>query len=308
MVWCGVVWCGVEIDTEGRGLFSLLLLGRSVEFVPAFEGFAGCLLNHRLVAGENLEPVVEVGGRVIEGRGGEQTALVEADTGEQFRNQFLFGVLGRAEAVLGVSAFLLQRVTDFVEQRGIVLFDSLEGFFSGHPDSVHSRRVVGRVASVRHGASVEARQFLSLFHGGEGDDLVGSLEVGQTALVHGEDCVVASEQEFVVRAIGSLALLLVFDLGEEGHGQTLSPRFDLTTKGFDLVEGEVVVIRAEEGEGEGVDPAVGLTADPVLRGDADPRLLPRGDSVLEALDESVSNHVSDCDLGGGVGGGGHLVC
>lgn len=288
------------IRVEGRlsGRHLLFCFDFALQFLEPLERFAGTLLDERLVVGQHGEPVVEVRSRVLEDSRGEQSSFVEADAGEQFGDQFLLGVLFRAEAVFRVSATLLERVTDFVEERCVVLLHALERFLLRHPDAVSGRRVVSRVTAVRDGAGVERGEFLSGLHGREVDDLVRSLEVREVALVHGEHSIVASEQEGVSLRTSDLRLLLVFDLSEVGDGQTLRASLQLTAESLDLVEGEVVVVRAEERQREGIHTAVRLTAHAVLRVDGDPRLLPRGDAVLEALDESVGDDIGDSYFGG----------
>ena len=268
----------------------------AVESLPAFERFACGLLDERLVVGQSGQPVGDVGRGVVEGRGSEQTSFVEADAGEEFSDQFLLSVL-LAEHIGVVLVAFHQAVTDFVEERGIVLLDALERFRARHPDALLARVEVSRVAAEGDGSLVESCEFLSGLDRREGDDLVRSLEVREVALVHGEHGVVASEQELVGLAVDH-RLLLVFDCGEVGDGQATSASLDLTAESLHLIEGEVVVVRAVEGEGERIDAAVGLAAHAVLRRDRDPRLLPRCDSVLEAGDEAVSDDIGDRDFGG----------
>ena len=290
------------MERDGSGRHLRFYCGDfAVESLPAFERFACGLLDERLVVGQSGQPVGEVGTRVLEDRGSEQTSFVEADAGEEFCDQFLLCVL-LGEAVGVVLVAFHQAVTDFVEEGSVVLLDALERFRARHPDGFLARVEVSGVAARGDWSLVEGGEFLSGLDWGEGDDLVRSLEVREVRFVHGEDRVVASEQELVGLAVDH-RLLLVFDCGEVGDRQTLRSRFQLASESLDLVEGQVVVIRAVEGEGERIDAAVGLSAHAVLRRDRDPRLLPRCDSVLETGDEAVSDYIGDRDFGGLV----HLV-
>ena len=263
-----------------------LLLNLADQLFPPLEGFRAGLLDERLIVIEGFKPMPQISGRIVEVHAFEKPAVLEGNRGKKFSRKFLLCVDLAPEGVRGVFP---KGVPNFMEQGCVIIGNRLEGVLIRHLDCMLGGRVVSRASTVADRGRVLGKNDLGKFNRGEGNDLVRPLEVGKPALGDRENRVETANQIMP-------AFVLLFHTLPEGDRETLCPRFYLPAKGFGLLVSEVVVIAPEEGEHEGINALVRLTADAVLGANGRPRLLPRGDSVFEGLDEAVSDNIGNRGL------------